>query len=173
MTVLIVPGLGGSGPAHWQSWWQREAPDAARVEQDDWDAPELARWAERVGAALDRASSPAWLVAHSFGCLASACAGVRRPERVAGALLVAPADPARFGLAAAVPATRLPFPSLLVASVNDDWMAFDRATHWAGCWGSRLINLGEAGHINAESGYGPWPEGLALLETLRASCRAG
>jgi hypothetical protein len=37
-----------------------------------------------------------------------------------------------------------------------------------GSGGSRLVNLGLAGHINVESGFGPWPEGEALLAELRA-----
>jgi predicted alpha/beta hydrolase family esterase len=60
-------------------------------------------------------------------------------------------------------------------------MSFADAAAWAGRWGSRVECLGRAGHINAESGFGPWPEGLRLLAELRASgdsapalrCRAG
>ena len=37
-----------------------------------------------------------WLVAHSYGCLASVVAAADRPERVAGLLLVAPPEPDRF-----------------------------------------------------------------------------
>ena len=39
--------------------------------------------------AIDRAPGPVWLVAHSFGCLASVVAAADRPERVAGLMLVA------------------------------------------------------------------------------------
>ncbi len=165
--VLIVPGLGGSGPHHWQTWWQARESTAERIEQEDWNEPDLERWSARVGEYLQRSPEPAWLVAHSFGCLASVNAGMAEPRRVAGALLVAPADPARFGLAAALPREPLGFPSILVASANDPWMKFARAAHWSRRWGSRLINLGRAGHINAESGYGPWPRGPALLGKLR------
>jgi predicted alpha/beta hydrolase family esterase len=167
-TILIVPGLQGSGPDHWQTWWQFQDEDARRVEQEDWQTPDLARWSARVREALERASEPVWLVAHSFGCLASVRAVAGCPGRVAGALLVAPADPDRFGLAPALPRERLAFPSVLVASTNDPWMPFDRVSPWAERWGNRLVNLGRAGHINAESGFGPWPEGRALLKELQA-----
>ena len=101
-STLIVPGLHGSGPAHWQSWLEALLPDARRVHQDDWSCPALPAWAERVTAEIDHAHGPVLLVAHSFGCLASVVAAARRPQRVAGLLLVAPADPDKFGVAAAL-----------------------------------------------------------------------
>lgn len=164
--VLIVPGINDSGPEHWQTWWQTWEPGAMRVVQADWRTPDLSRWAARVGENLAQAAEPLWIVAHSFGCLASVRAAVDYPGRVAGALLVAPADPARFGLDAELSAHPLDFPSLVVASTNDPWLSFERAAYWAIRWGSRLVNLGQAGHINAESGYGPWPQGHALFREL-------
>jgi len=95
-------------------------------------------------------------------------AGTARPDRVAGALLVAPADPARFGLEAALPVEALPFPSIVVGSEDDPWMSLAQAALWSERWGSRFINLGRAGHINTESGYGPWPYGFELMRTLQA-----
>lgn len=165
--ILIVPGLRGSGPGHWQTWWEAREPRSARVEQADWHTPDLSRWSGRVGAAIDRAEAPVWLVAHSFGCLASVHAAARRPGKVAGALLVAPANPDKFGVGPDLPGERLPCPSLLVASLDDPWMSFGRAADWSARWGSRLVNLGRAGHINVESGFGPWPRGPRLLEELR------
>jgi GNAT superfamily N-acetyltransferase len=66
-----------------------------------------------------------------------------------------------------VPTAPLPVPSVVVASRADAYVAFDTAAAWATAWGSRLVDLGDAGHINAESGFGPWPEGMALVERLR------
>lgn len=179
-TTLIVPGYLGSGPAHWQSWLERQLPDARRVNDIDWTAPRLAIWAATVGQALDAIRHPVWLVAHSFGCLASVLAASRRPGRIAGVLLVAPADPERFdaqglrssgdtspSLADRLHAVQLDCPSLLVASTNDPWMNFSTAAYWAGRWGSRLVNLGAAGHINVDAGFGPWPQGLALLTEMQ------
>lgn len=166
-TVLIIPGLRDSGPGHWQTWWQFRDEHARRVEQQNWHKPDLERWAARVREAVERSPEPVWLVAHSFGCLASVRAAAACPGRVAGALLVAPADPERFGIEPALLAERLDFPSLLVASTNDPWMPFDRAVSWAERWGSRLVDLGRAGHINTESGFGPWPQGRALLMELQ------
>jgi uncharacterized protein len=82
-------------------------------------------------------------------------------------MLVAPADPARFGLESVVSEARLDVPSVIVASTNDRWMSFERAAAWADIWGSELLNLGAAGHINVNSGYGVWPRGLDIYWSLR------
>lgn len=174
--TLIVPGYLGSGPAHWQSWLERQVPNAQRVQGIDWNAPEIERWAAAIGNAIDRAAHPVWLVAHSFGCLASVLASASRPGRVAGALLVAPADPERFtahgmrapsylapGLAEKFYDITVDYPALVVASTNDPWINFSTAAYWAQRWGGRLVNQGLAGHINVDSGHGPWPDGLNLL----------
>jgi len=93
--VLIVPGLRNSGPTHWQSWLETVLPDTRRVEQADWERPCLSDWAARVREEIDAVGEPLWVVAHSFGCLAAVTAGLVRGARIRGALLVAPADPAR------------------------------------------------------------------------------
>lgn len=179
-TTLIVPGFHGSEAAHWQSWLEARQPGACRVSEVDWEAPVLARWAARVRAAIDAAPHPVWLVAHSFGCLASLVAAAERPDRVAGALLVAPADPQRFSplglqsdpaalaesIAPLLPQSPLAFPSVVVASSNDPWLKLTVAAYWAERWRSQLINLGPAGHVNVDSGYGAWPQGLALLNAM-------
>jgi hypothetical protein len=62
-----------------------------------------------------------------------------------------------------MPMGRLPFPSLVVASVNDQYVSPERAKTFASSWGSEIVFLGNAGHINGDAGYGPWPEGEKML----------
>lgn len=164
--VIIVPGLHDSSPEHWQSRWQRRHAEFSRVRQDDWHNPQLAAWAERLGQVRVRDPRPALIVAHSFGCLTAVHSIARDGGNVAGALLVAPADPDKFGVADLLPALSLPCPSILVSSSNDPWMSAARAAQWARRWGSELLEAGPLGHINAESGLGDWPAGVALLHTL-------
>lgn len=166
-TTLIIPGLKSSGPAHWQSWFEQHIPGTVRVVQRDWHDANLADWSSRVRRDISRTPGRLLIVAHSFGVLAAVQAANDLDGRIAGALLVAPADPETFSVADYLPARPMSFPSVVVASTNDPWMTLDRAAHWADVWGADLVNLGEAGHINAESGFGPWPEGLSLLERLR------
>jgi len=163
--VLVVPGLHGSGPAHWQTQWEARHPEFVRVEQDDFDTPDLDAWAAVVGRAAADAQEPPIVVAHSFGCLATVAAAADGAT-LAGALLVAPADPARLDLDDAALATALPFPSIVVGSLDDPWLKFIKAGALAARWGARLVSAGHAGHVNADSGLGVWPEGLALLRDV-------
>ena len=157
--LLIVPGLHGSGAAHWQTWLQALYRHSVRVVQRDWDTPDLERWSARITSTLERAGPGPWIaVGHSFGCLALAHhLAAQADSPIHAALLVAPAEPDRFGLAEALPQRRLPVMSTLVASQTDPWMQAASAQRWAQRWGSHWINLGDAGHINTEAGFGPLP----------------
>lgn len=168
--VLIVPGLHDSGPAHWQSWLEAQELDAKRVVQRDWQVPDLERWAARVGSVLERAGDGPWIaVAHSFGCLALARHLALTPESaVRAALFVAPADPDRFGVAGLLPQGRLAVPSTLIASDNDPWMTAAESRRWAQRWGSAWFTLGDAGHINADAGFGPLPVAKRWVTATRA-----
>lgn len=176
--ILLVPGLGGSGPGHWQTLWEQELDSAATVDLGDWEKPHRNTWVNKLNLAIHRANRPVILVAHSLGCLAIAWwAHYERPERsnpVVGALLVAPPEAdffprdERLNPFAPVPVDPLPFDSILVASRNDPWMNFHTAAWLAGHWQSDLIDLGDAGHINADSGLGLWHEGLQILDRLKS-----
>ncbi len=165
-TTLIVPGLNSSGPLHWQTWFEHQIPNAVRVIQSDWKGADLPKWASRVRREISRQSGPLLIVAHSFGALVAAQAAEDHRHRIAGALLVAPADPERFGVSDLLPHRPLGFPAVVVTSSNDPWISAERAARLAGAWDADFVNLGAAGHINAESGYGPWPGGLRLLQRL-------
>lgn len=171
--IIIVPGLHDSSDGHWQSRWQRSFPEFSRVRQDDWEHPELSAWATRLGQVRARDPRPALLVAHSFGCLTSVHSIARSAANLAGVLLVAPADPDKFGVADRLPALPLPCPSILVSSSNDPWMRASRAAAWAGRWGSELVEAGPLGHINADSGLGDWHAGLRLLHRLAEKAHNG
>ena len=166
-TTLIIPGLYSSGPGHWQTWFEEQIPGTVRVIQSDWTKPDLPDWSRRVRRDLLKNPGRHILVGHSFGVLAAVHAATDLSDQIDAALLVAPADPDRFGVAALLPQEPLPFSAVVVASSNDPWMNLWSAAGWADRWGADFVNLGEAGHINAESGFGPWPEGLALFERLR------
>lgn len=166
--VVTVPGLHGSEGAHWQSWLERQFARTLRIEQDDWEAPHLARWANAVRDTLARERGPFVLAAHSFGCLAAAHALLRGDlaADVAGVLFVAPASPAKFAFAGSFEARRLPVPSILIGSETDPWMALADARELARHLGSAFVNLGDAGHINTASGFGPWPRAKYFIDTL-------
>jgi uncharacterized protein len=171
--VLILPGWQNSGPEHWQSRWET-LHGFRRVDQHDWMTPRRGDWIARLEDVILGSDGPVVLVAHSLGCiLTAAWAQVSRStDRVQGALLVAPGDPERDELRGVLPSwapivrDRLPFPSLLLGSHDDPYCGLAKAQSLADAWGSRFIDCGPCGHINAESGLGDWPDGLALLRDL-------
>jgi predicted alpha/beta hydrolase family esterase len=177
MQILMVPGLGGSGPGHWQSHWERSYPGARRVVQADWSRPIRSLWLERLAQAVESAPG-AILVGHSLGCaLIAHLAGRGRDLRIGGALLVAPADPDQGDATpqlrgfAPMPIGKLPFPTVVVASMNDPFMTIERARFLASAWGAGLVNAGACGHINVAAGFGAWPAGEKILHELASECR--
>ncbi len=164
--ILMVPGYTNSGPDHWQSRWESKLSTARRVVQAEWSKPVRDDWTAALAAAVNEAERPVVLVAHSLGVATAIQALPLFRKPVAGAFFVAPPDVANpkirpkhlmsFG---PYPREPLPFPSITIASRNDPYCAFDVAEDAAAAWGSLFIDAGEAGHINSEAGYGPWPEG--------------
>ncbi|MBM0171219.1 RBBP9/YdeN family alpha/beta hydrolase [Altererythrobacter sp. C41] len=173
--LLTVPGIDNSGPGHWQTLWEKELDDCARVDLGMWSRPHRNTWVNKLNAAIAAAGRPVVLVAHSLGC--HAVAWWNRLEQTAcgevlGALLVAPPNlaglPKTSRLASFAPLVREPlrFPSILAASEDDPYATFGQSRKMARLWGSRLVNAGWLGHINADSNIGAWPFGRYLLEQL-------
>jgi uncharacterized protein len=138
------------------------------VEQASWDLPERDPWTARIIVEVGRAQRPVVLVAHSLGVLAVAhAAGRLKNGAVRGAFLVALPDvddpdrvpPAVHGFGP-IPGDPLPFPSVLIASRTDPFCGYEKAEDVAYAWGAAIVDAGDAGHLNAASGHGPWPEGL-------------
>jgi uncharacterized protein len=164
--LVTIPGLHGSGEAHWQSWLERQFARPIRIVQKDWSAPDLPAWCEALKSQLEHERGPFVLAAHSFGCLVAAQAMARGLQDVVGALLVAPASPARFDIADLLHRSPLGVSSIVVGSKNDPWLPARAAQALARDWGASFVNLGHVGHINTASGFGPWPRGKYLIDTL-------
>lgn len=164
--ILLVPGLHNSGPDHWQSRWHEHFPYWQRMTGLPWEKPDLTVWSAKLASRLRSRRSRVHLVAHSFGALTAIAAARLQPEKVASLFLVAPADPARFGIVDERLEGPLQVSAQLVASRNDPWMSFERAEYWSRQWQVPLFDAGNAGHINAQSGHGDWHHGLELLGSL-------
>jgi hypothetical protein len=178
--VLILPGWQNSGPAHWQSLWEA-THGFQRVQQHDWMRPLRGDWLIQLEEAVLACTRPVVLVAHSLGCIqvAAWAAHSRLAARIHGALLVAPGDVEQPDIRPQLPTwqpvamARLPFRSTLVGSHNDPYCSLARARALAAAWGSQWVDLGDAGHINADSGLADWPQGQALLAALCSPQPAG
>ena len=170
--TVIVPGVGGSEHDHWQSWLQRQLKSCSRVQQQDWNKPVLHEWIEQFVKTVQAIQEPIQIVAHSFGCLTTVAALAQHPElnqKIKNLVLVAPANPARFGDAGFARESqndyqqyfyqlKLQVPTQMIISENDPWLNFQDALQLAKAWKIRPKNLGQVGHINVASGFGPFPE---------------
>lgn len=181
MVMIVLPGIGGSGDAHWQTIWQRDDPRSIRFQPSSWDHPDVGDWIQALDVAVAQAGEPAILVAHSLACLLVAHWAARSAlaPQVAGAFLVAVPDPdgpefprEEAGTFANAPSDPLPFPALVVVSSNDPFASADHGKDRAVDWKAGFIDVGALGHINSASGVGSWPEGLRLLTAFRSgACR--
>ncbi|MCY7305987.1 MAG: alpha/beta hydrolase [Rhodoferax sp.] len=177
VSVLLLPGWQDSGPGHWQSLWE-SGHGCLRVEQHDWIRPLRGDWIARLEEVVLQhvaaSATPVVFAAHSLGChlVAAWAAHSRHTGCVQGALLVAPGDPHEEALRSVLHSwwppvlQRLPFPSTLLASRDDPYCNFGRATEFALAWGAECIDYGQAGHINADSGLGAWPDGWRRLQAM-------
>ncbi|AJE45846.1 RBBP9/YdeN family alpha/beta hydrolase [Celeribacter indicus] len=167
--TLLIPGLDGSPAPHWQHWWAATDPSAKIVEQHSWSEPSPEAWLTEIAAAT-LVHPDSVLVGHSLGAIAIVRLLASWPQvRIAGALLVAPAEPERSDRTAPfgrIPQRPLGTKTIVAASRNDPWMEQERARGLARNWEADFIDMGNAGHINVESGHGPWPEGKALRDLL-------
>ncbi|CAN1552576.1 COG3545 Predicted esterase of the alpha/beta hydrolase fold [Rhabdaerophilaceae bacterium] len=166
-SILMMPGIGNSGPEHWQSRWEAKLSTAIRVRPQNFAPAEPEDWVDALVLATRQAERPVVIIAHSLGVIATAHAAPKLNGKVKGAFLVAPSNVERENLTPAisrnfapVPREPLPFPSILVGSQSDPFCTPDVAGDFANAWGAFFVDAGDSGHINVDSGHGPWPEGL-------------
>jgi serine hydrolase len=177
MHFVIVPGINGSGPDHWQSIWQDAwGGSASRIGPSSWDEPDLADWCR----ALDTAVQPhqpaeVVLVAHSLGCLTAGHWLRQAQPGIRGAFLVAPPDTAGPNFPAAeapsfttLTAAPLTVPGLVVSSDDDPYCTTEAAQRLAVGWDAGHVSIGAVGHVNTASGLGAWETGRALLDAFTA-----
>ena len=177
--ILIVPGYTGASDQHWQSRWERKLSTASRVVQAEWTKPVREDWTKAVADAVNATTKPCVIVAHSLGVASVVQAIPLFKKPIAGAFFVAPPDvtneairPRHLMTFGPYPREPLPFPSVVVASRNDHYSSFEASEDIAAAWGSSFIDAGESGHLNADSGHGPWPEGLLTFGKFLAALKA-
>jgi uncharacterized protein len=178
-TVLIVPGLRDHVEDHWQTLLAKRLPRVRTVPPLMRDKLSLSARVSAIHAEIRRIDGPVVLVAHSGGVPMVVHWAQKFKRQIKGALLATPADiekPLPPGYPSMeelevngwlpLPRTPLPFPSLVAASSNDPLARLDRVAELSQDWGSRLVEVGEVGHLNPASGYGPWPLALELIAAL-------
>ncbi|MEM1288975.1 MAG: alpha/beta hydrolase [Pseudomonadota bacterium] len=179
--VLICPGWQGGDAGIWYEGWLEKFPHSRKVEQKDFLNANASEWTAEIEKQIILATRPVALIGHSLGALAIATMSEKIGVLpVVAAFLVTPpelAGPSTIGSYLEgfepPPTAPLPVPSFLVASRTDPYSSYAFQEECANAWGSEIIDAGDAGHINVDSGHGPWPEGLlrfgVLLKRARAS----
>lgn len=179
-TVLIVPGLRDEAPGHWQTLLAGELERVVSLPALGRQNIDLAARVAAIESAVRAVDGPVIVVAHSGGAVAAAhWTRGTKAKNVLGALLAAPPT---FGVPLGpdyppmeqfeqngwlpLPQGPLPFRTIVAASRNDALGSYEQVAELARRWGAELVDLGEVGHLNPASGYGPWPGARALIERL-------
>jgi len=168
---LNIPGLGGSGEHHWQTFWEQAYSEIHRVEQADWDHPICSVWVNKLQIAAEKLSDkPLVLIAHSLGCATLVhTVAQHKIKGVAGAFLVAMPDVDRVDFPkecvgfSPLPKIGLPFPSVTIASENDPYITSAELKEWANVLHSQFISVGEREHIGTAAKLEYWEEGQELF----------
>ncbi len=170
--ILVLPGRGGSGADHWQTYWETKHPDFIRVQQQEWDNPDRTQWVETLQKVVLEDDRPTIFVAHSLSVSLVNHWAQTYHANIKGALLVAPSDveapdyaPGTTGFTP-IPLQRFPFKSIVVASEDDPRVSLQRATYFAQSWGSRLEVAGALGHMGSASHLKDWPYAYRFLQEL-------
>lgn len=177
MKILIHPGWQDSNPEHWQSLWLKKYPNAIKVIQKEWHKPKKNDWVKTLNKYIEQYSDEGIIiVCHSLACATLAHWAKEKPSstsKIKGALIVSPADvdakdfPKEIQGFSPMPLQPLPFKNIVVTSSNDPWVKLERAKHFAKHWdSSKIINIGQHGHINTDTGFGEWPQGEQILGEL-------
>lgn len=179
VTVLFVPGLRDHVEDHWQTHAARALPGSVTVEPLTEDRLSRRARVRALDDALHAIDGEVVLAAHSAGCLTVAHWAQNPSRPIRAALLATPADvenqlppgypspeDLEFGGWRPIPRRPLPFRTLVAASRNDPLASYERVADMAMAWGAIVYDAGMVGHLNPPAGFGPWPEGLELLDRL-------
>jgi predicted alpha/beta hydrolase family esterase len=163
-SFLILHGLSGSGPGHWQTWLAARLRAArervAYPDLPDADTPSPAAWRDALAREIEALPGAGVVVCHSLSCilwLHHVAGGGAEAER---ALLVAPPSEAA-GIAEIAEFFPVPMPTLtgarIVCSADDPYCPEGASDLYAEPLGIPADVLPGSGHLNLEAGYGPWP----------------
>jgi predicted alpha/beta hydrolase family esterase len=165
VAFLLLHGLEGSGPGHWQTWIAGRLRDrgheVAYPDLPDADAPRLDRWLGTLEEELERLPlDETTVLCHSLGSLLWLH---HEGPPVARALLVSPPQPdvevpGSVGFRPVPTRGSAALETLFVCSTDDPWCPPERSQALADAVGAPLEWIVGGGHLNTDAGFGPWPE---------------
>ena len=165
--VLLLHGWGGSCSPHWQSWLAGEiAKDYGTVsffKFSNFDNPSLETWKKELKKELDE-FKPDIVICHSLAntlwfhlCNDDDMKEVKKLFLVAPPSMKCEIEELRSFFPVEVPTDTKAKETLLITSTNDPYMTMDEAKELQEKLGVTMEVLENAGHINADSGFGEWP----------------
>ena len=165
--VLLLHGWGGSDEPHWQAWLAGEiAKDYGTVSFPLLDNPHFPtknRWMRQVKQLLTE-FQPDVVICHSLAntlwfhlCHEAEILQVKRLLLVAPPSLTLELETIKTFFPVSTPNNLYAEEVTLVTSDNDPYMTPQEAQALALTLELDMKVLANAGHINAESGYGVWP----------------
>lgn len=172
--LMFLPGYGNSTGAHWQAEWYARLPGSSWAQMPTWLEPEADVWLHALDQQAAACEKPLVVVTHSLGGLLMAQWAPNARVPLAACMMVAPPDPGSAVFPPVIqgfadPTRRLPCPGLLVASTDDPYATMEWSRRSAATLGLELATVGACGHINRDSGNGPWPAGELLFQGLVSS----
>lgn len=173
--VLILYGWHGSDAPHWQAWLKEALEkDGFKVsfpQLSDKLKPHKDIWVEEARQAF-QALKPDIVITHSMGnTLWFHLCNEKLIHSVENLLLVAPPrdlsdyEDVQSFFPVETPTDLHAVESLMVCSDNDPYMDLEESRELSHDLKCELKVLKDAGHINSDSGFGPWPW---VLEWVRS-----
>jgi hypothetical protein len=165
--VLLLHGWGGSNSPHWQSWLAaeiaREYGSVSFLEFSDYDFPKLDVWKKELQKELET-FKPDIVICHSLAnilwfhlCSDASIEEVEKLFLVAPPSLECKIEELGSFFPLSAPKKLYAKETLLVSSTNDPYMTLLEAKELEKKLNIEMKILQNAGHINADSGFGEWP----------------
>jgi len=176
--VLLLHGWGGSDFPHWQSWLASEIAKnygtVSFLEFSNFDFPDLNIWKKELQEEL-KSFQPDIVICHSLANtlwfhLQSEIKKVKKLYLIAPPSLHCNVEEIKEFFPLPMPTNTSAEETLLISSTNDPYMTLEEAKELQKSLNIEMKVLENAGHINAESGYGEWPW---ILEEIKKDLKKG
>jgi len=170
-SFLILHGLGGSGPDHWQTWLYQELTkrnySVFYPTFSNLNSPNKKEWLRELSTTMERIPKQHKLtvITHSLGCLLWIHYAALKNMKIADqTILVAPPSPT---IVLSEAKTFYPVPlngnhllnvakeTLFIHSTNDPYCSIEDSKHYTNL-GVSSLEFPNMGHINTDSGYVKW-----------------
>lgn len=165
--VLLLHGWGGSNQPHWQCWLAGELAKeygcVSFFEFSDFDTPKLDVWKKELLAHLQD-FRPDIVICHSLAnilwfhlCNDEALQEVHKLYLVAPPSLECKIEELQSFFPVQAPKKLYAKKILLITSTNDPYLSVEEADKLQKELEIAMHVIKDGGHLNAASGYGPWP----------------